>query len=169
MSTKLAPRNDGARHHHARHWFTAFVDTRRRLLLILMGVATLIPLTSALCVDSRWLVQQDGRHSRCARRPMTTLHATPPNGGRSSSSTARESATHVEWEPLTELQRRIEDGVHYEHWPDDDDVYDEDSRVESEVEPERVQGVFFGYRVTREDYERLRSADPNEPETYYDI
>ena len=97
--------------------------------------------------------------------PMTTLHATPPpnNANGRSSSTARDSAAHVEWEPLTELQRRIEDGVNYEHWPDDEafrgDFADED-------EPERVQGVFFGYRVTKEDYDRLKSADPDDPDTF---
>lgn len=31
------------------------------------------------------------------------------------SPTARESAVIVEWEPVSELERRIEDGVHYEH------------------------------------------------------
>lgn len=99
---------------------------------------------------------------------MTTLHASTP--GRSSS-TARDSAIHVEWEPLTELQKRIEDGVYYEHWPDDEEEFrrvpDSSSDADdSEEEPESVRGVFFGYRVTKEDYTRLKSADPNEPDSY---
>jgi hypothetical protein len=97
---------------------------------------------------------------------MTTLHATPPpnNANGRSSSTARESAAHVEWEPLTELQRRIEDGVNYEHWPDDE-AFRGDCFAD-EDEPERVEGVFFGYRVTKEEYDRLKSADPDDPDTF---
>lgn len=104
---------------------------------------------------------------------MTTLHATPPpnNANGRSSSTARDSAAHVEWEPLTELQRRIEDGVHYEHWPDDETFGDSRTHdVANEDEPERVvEGVFFGYKVTKEDYDRLRSANPDDPDTAFDI
>ena len=45
-----------------------------------------------------------------------------PWGSRGSSTgvpsrTACEGAVNVEWEPMSELDRRIEDGIHYEHIP----------------------------------------------------
>lgn len=155
MSTENNARRVGVTCHD--QWV---VRARRVTLTMFMGVLTLLPLVSAFSMGR----MEATVHSRCTL-PMTTLHATPPpnNANGRSSSTARDSAAHVEWEPLTELQRRIEDGVNYGHWPDDEafrgDFADED-------EPERVQGVFFGYRVTKEDYDRLKSAHPDDPDTF---
>ena len=86
------------------------------------------------------------------------------------SRTACESAVNVEWEPMTELDRRIEDGVNYEHLPSTANErqtsrknrhsgsanaknYDnEDDDIPSS------RGVFVGYRVTDDEYNRLKSA-----------
>ena len=131
------------------------------------------------------------------------------SSNRRSPKTAMESAILVEWEPISELERRIEDGVHYEHFPDFEHVFgseeamrlrkraaeardarnsrrrsgvggggggsggggttidmatnDAFGNVEMEDEDvERVQGVFVGFRATKEETDRLRSADPNE-------
>ena len=53
--------------------------------------------------------------------PLCAVH---PGWGASRgvpSKTARESAYACEWEPMTELERRIEDGINYEH-----SLYNED-------------------------------------------
>mmetsp|Transcript_19663 Transcript_19663/g.48341 ORF Transcript_19663/g.48341 Transcript_19663/m.48341 type:complete len:138 (+) Transcript_19663:141-554(+) len=78
------------------------------------------------------------------------------------SKTARESACNVEWEPMSELERRIEDGIHYEHIPNH---YSQNhgnpySRTASKDGVPYSQGVFVGYRMTEEEYGRLKSADP---------
>jgi hypothetical protein len=75
--------------------------------------------------------------------------------GPSSSKTARESAVNVEWEPMTELERRIEDGVNYDHF---DYTNARDGRAE--CDGPTVQGVFCGYRYTDDEYDRLKSAHP---------
>jgi hypothetical protein len=80
------------------------------------------------------------------------------------SKTARESAFNVEWEPMTELDRRLEDGVNYEHMPSQAHKRRsgtkgyQDSSVDDETPSAR--GVFCGYRCTSEEYDRLKSADP---------
>lgn len=92
--------------------------------------------------------------------------------------TACESAVLVEWERMTELDRRIEDGFRYEHDPD---LY-HSSYMGSERQSSSPRGrtdaashkqggvdalpcrraVFVGYRTTPEEYGRLRSASPTE-------
>jgi hypothetical protein len=92
--------------------------------------------------------------------------------------TACESAVLVEWERMTELDRRIEDGFRYEHDPD---LY-QPSFMGSERQSSSRRGgtstasqkhggvdalpshraVFCGYRITSEEYGRLRSASPTE-------
>ena len=53
-----------------------------------------------------------------------TSHNSHNNAGQSQRhKTAMEGAILVEWEPISELERRIEDGVHYEHFPDFEHVY----------------------------------------------
>lgn len=107
------------------------------------------------------------------KRASSALYVAPNNGR--SSSTARDSAIHVEWEPVPELQRRIEDGVHYEHWHEyhgtegnsHKEAVGDDGGAEEAVTC--VKGVFFGYRVTPEERSRLKSADPNEPDATYEI
>ena len=126
-----------------------------------------------------------------------------------------EGAILVEWEPISELERRIEDGVHYEHFPDFEHVYgsEEAQRLrkraarartarraerrrsgggggggggwtggagdqvrsadgantigdgvadDDDANLEAAQGVFVGFRVTEEEVDRLRSADPDD-------
>ena len=100
-----------------------------------------------------------------------------------------EGAILVEWEPISELERRIEDGIHYEHFPDFEhmrqqartarrrsggggsgrvDANQVDSTTDhvngnvdgDDANLESAQGVFVGFRVTKEEVDRLRSADP---------
>ena len=80
---------------------------------------------------------------------------------------AMESAVLVEWEPVSELERRIEDGILYEHWP----VSTTKTRVSSQkaaglgedsIYMNKITGVFCGLRVTNEEYMRLKSADPKD-------
>ena len=110
------------------------------------------------------------------------------------SRTARESAVIVEWEPVSELERRIEDGVHYEHYdPSLEYGSEEKARIRKEWKKKMsnkhdneyrsskqsnnkwgfngwngnknikaVDGVFCGFRVTQEEIDRLKSANPNE-------
>jgi hypothetical protein len=92
--------------------------------------------------------------------------------------TACESAVLVEWERMTELDRRIEDGFRYEHDPDHYQSSFMRSRRQSSSQPGGTcrasqnhggkdalpchRAVFFGYRTTPEEYGRLRSASPTE-------
>ncbi len=92
-----------------------------------------------------------------------------PWGSRGSSAgfpskTACESAVNVEWEPMSELDRRIEDGIHYEHIPgryESQRQYHKAKRIADteEDDPEPVRAVFCAYRYSEEDYNRLKSAD----------
>jgi hypothetical protein len=104
------------------------------------------------------------------------LFAIPPPsggswGGGKRDKTAIESAVNVEWEPMTELDRRIEDGIHYEH-----DEHEQLSKF-FKFPPKQSRrksamgggedipvsrGVFYGYRYTPEEYNRLKSADPKD-------
>lgn len=82
------------------------------------------------------------------------------------SKTARESACNVEWEPMSELERRIEDGVSYEHIPQPLYKRKKDrsrqTRTASMDNIPSTQGVFCGYRYTEIEYDRLKSADPSQ-------
>jgi hypothetical protein len=57
---------------------------------------------------------------------------------------------------MSELDRRIEDGINYEHIPA------EANRRQKELDDEipSARGVFAGYRYTSDEYSRLKSADP---------
>ena len=114
----------------------------------------------------------------------------------------------MEWEPISELERRIEDGIHYEHFPDFEHMFgseeaqrlrkqartarrarrrsggggggggsgwvdtdqvdstkdyvnaDNGMEGDDDAHLESAQGVFVGFRVTEEEVDRLRSADP---------
>jgi hypothetical protein len=101
-----------------------------------------------------------GNNLRLHRRMTTALFARR-------SQTARESAVRVEWEPVSELERRIEDGIHYQHWPEKRRQYHQKADPDAPIR----QGVFCGYITTQEDYKRLKSADPddNEAFNYYSI
>ena len=104
-------------------------------------------------------------------KTTTSLSAMPqssaPWGARGMpSNTARESAFNVEFEPMTELERRIEDGLNYEHIPLDKSKYDSVGNVRTEKHQTEsipsARGVFAGYRFTQEEYDRLKSADPSQ-------
>jgi len=159
---------------HEKHWFVFLLVRARHLLLL--GAVVSLPLVSSFSMNPHLLVNSHlGAVSVMNdRKTLLSLHATP-NGARSSSSTARDSAVHVEWEPVPELQRRIEDGIYYEHWRDHETHGGSSSRVDANdadggaEEIASVQGVFFGYRVTREEYTRLKSADPDDLMDDYDI
>jgi hypothetical protein len=108
------------------------------------------------------------------------MHSSSAWGSRRSSTgvpsrTACESAVNVEWEPMSELDRRIEDGVHYEHMPhhhDSQNQHQKESRLPGchskakrivdsgdDDDSNRVRAVFCAYRYSAEDYNRLKSAD----------
>jgi hypothetical protein len=91
------------------------------------------------------------------------LFAISPGGSGKRDKTAIESAVNVEWEPMSELDRRIEDGVHYEH------DYCKSSQKQqrkfaTKEEMPVARGIFCGYRCTPEEYGRLKSADPKDRE-----
>jgi len=104
-----------------------------------------------------------------SRHTTSSLSAMPsgsqPWGSRSvPSKTARESAFNVEWEPMTELERRIEDGIHYEHIVNthvSQDGLPRSKRLQEDDDNDipRHRGVFAGYRFSEEEYNRLKSAD----------
>jgi hypothetical protein len=81
----------------------------------------------------------------------------------------------AEWEPVSELQRRIDEGIHFEHWDESGGGPGRHKRAHNfkahrgPTSGVSVKGVFFGYRVTKEEYSRLKSAHPDEPETDYSI
>jgi hypothetical protein len=82
------------------------------------------------------------------------------------SSTARESAVLAEFERRSELERRIQDGFTYDHFPEMSDSYvnsnqSTGSRFHHDDAPS-ARGVFCGMRTTQEDYNRLRSANANQ-------
>ena len=81
--------------------------------------------------------------------------------------TAMDSAVLAEWEPVSELERRIEDGILYEHWPvtrTKAKVSNQKSAAigEESMYLNKISGVFCGLKVTTEEYTRLKSADPSD-------
>mmetsp|Transcript_26598 Transcript_26598/g.57019 ORF Transcript_26598/g.57019 Transcript_26598/m.57019 type:complete len:167 (+) Transcript_26598:166-666(+) len=108
-------------------------------------------------------------------------HSSSAWGSRSSSAsvpskTVCESAVNVEWEPMSEMERRIEDGIHYEHVPNHyhqpqepnkkrgrmPGCHPKAKRIVDEEEDGPSNGaraVFCAYRYSDEDYNRLKSAD----------
>ena len=106
-----------------------------------------------------------------SREKGLELLAIPPHSGggsawgqqrRAPSRTARESAVTVEWEPRSELERRIEHGVNYEHFDHQTRQVQNggsDTASSKNPGPPPVRGVFCGYRCTAEDYGRLKSAN----------
>lgn len=105
--------------------------------------------------------------SRPMAMTLSALHtASGPWGSRNvPSRTSRESAFNVEWEPMSELERRLEDGVNYEHLPAIDQAYQIRKPKTSEGKDDGIplrRAVFVGYRYTEDEYNRLRSADPTQ-------
>jgi hypothetical protein len=107
----------------------------------------------------------------CTRKRTTLFSSTNPTSSNNNhsprkgilSSTARESAVIVEWEPVSELQRRIDEGIYYEH--DSDlafkNIYQRSQEGEKQDGPSN-KGVFCGYKITPEETTRLRSANPQD-------
>lgn len=80
------------------------------------------------------------------------------NNFKGRASTCREGAVIPEFEQVSELQRRIDEGMHYEH---EERYYDvQEETVFEEVTS--VKGVFCGYRGTPEEKSRLKSAHPHD-------
>ncbi len=80
------------------------------------------------------------------------------------SSTARESAVIVEVEPISELERRIEEGMNYKHFSEENKEKDGRHRDMPSNE-ESARGVFVGYFVTSEERTRLKSANVIDEDT----
>ena len=128
---------------------------------------------STWCKDRKhWNIIGTESGSRPRTRKGTTLFSstnpTSSNNNPSSrkgilSSTARESAVIVEWEPVSELQRRIDEGMYYEH--DSDLSFKNEYKTPHSAgnlnDPSK-KGVFCGYRTTPEEITRLRSANPGD-------
>lgn len=97
--------------------------------------------------------------STCIRQ--TPLHLSIPWSSRRS---AREGAVLVEWERVSEEEecmiRRYAEQQQYAR-QDHTTRQNQDQHIE-DIDVVH-QGVFCGYKVTKEDYIRLRSADPDEP------
>ncbi len=94
------------------------------------------------------------------------MHSTPW-GSRGSSAgvpsrTACEGAVNIEWEPMSELDRRIEDGIHYEHRRNHYESHSKTRRIDDAKDDDDsppVRAVFCAYHYSEEDYNRLKSAD----------
>mmetsp|Transcript_23793 Transcript_23793/g.70309 ORF Transcript_23793/g.70309 Transcript_23793/m.70309 type:complete len:184 (-) Transcript_23793:141-692(-) len=119
---------------------------------------------------------------------LTPLHATSNSGFRSGGAGAGPSPSTVmdssavldpEWETVSELQRRIEEGSQYEHWPEfgsdaarrrRTEAADAKSRREASTRnaDPSTRGVFCGFVGTEEERRRMRSADPSDDLTGID-
>jgi len=79
----------------------------------------------------------------------------------------------LDWERRTELERRVDDGSHYDHFMDfycrdktknaatkDGGPHDKKPNREDDDDPSTptLPGIFCGYRFTEDERERLRSA-----------
>ncbi len=96
-------------------------------------------------------------------------HAQP-----TTSFTARESAVLVDWEPVSELDRRIDDGMLFEHdktttssskshqrsHRDRNNHQHSSSNHQDSAATPTFRGIFCGYRMTSYEYQRLKSAHP---------
>ena len=67
------------------------------------------------------------------------------------------ASTILEWERRAELDRRVEDGMDYVHFPETT-VNRQWHQRRADDDIPRVQGVFCGYKTTAEEYNRLKSA-----------
>ena len=108
--------------------------------------------------------------SRASRTSLDAASMSSNNGhfGQKnfSTKTARDSAVIAEWEPVSELQQRIEDCINYEHWSLDsmEGVASNPGIHQSlnEEEIHRCQGVFCGIKVSPDERKRLKSANLND-------
>jgi len=99
--------------------------------------------------------QHINRHRQTQSRSRSqALFAHAGNDKRNKSNTTREAAVIVEWEPVTlsELERRIGEGINYK----------KSREKEGDIHEDRHQGIFCGYKVTKEEVSRLKSANPDD-------
>jgi len=143
------------------------------------------PIASLLCLQlfiggAESFVGNSARTS--AAKTALSAYNTPPSGGANGawgsrgsgsgvpSKTACDSAMNVEWEPMSELDRRIEDGVHYEHIPNFYNQLNEEQhrmpgchskakRMDDFDDAPGVRAIFCAYRYSDEEYNCLKSAD----------
>lgn len=74
--------------------------------------------------------------------------------------TDRQSSSLRDLDRISELDQRIEDGIHYEHGQDDTYSYNRHCKtIETDDSIPTARGIFCGYRCTHEDYRRLKSAN----------
>ena len=97
-----------------------------------------------------------------------------------------ESAILVDWDPVSELERRIDQGKEYEHWPEKKYYHGSSSSSSSFAkgsnsssskrkgigdmdEEGTVRGVLFGLRTSSYERARLKSANPESASPDYSI
>eukprot|EP01083_Nonionella_stella_P200146 733268_1 len=97
-------------------------------------------------------------HAASPRRQSTTNRQYGQNLN-IPSNTARDSAVIAEWEPVSELERRIEEGMHYQHFVEDEFEEEHSDTNNTPWNGNNVNGVFVGYSVTAEERSRLKSAN----------
>jgi len=143
-------------------------------------ILLLVAVTAVLCVESEAFspLNNDSTGIGKPPKPFGSSVATPVDGGtstkftgRNGAQTARESAVLVEWERMSELDRRIEDGANYEHFPHELSSSHSKRKCARTTASRKtagrdgfeiVDGIFCGYKSTNEEYNRLRSADPKQ-------
>lgn len=156
-------------------FIVAFILTPLLRSTLVTGLTNLNnhPFSKSSFLDSTYLSAVPSSSSTSSSSASSSPGHGGPRGPRSafSKNTARESAVNVEWEPMTELERRIEDGVNYEHIPSQrKQAYHHrhhrqhhvadggQGQVDNDGIP-TARGVFCGYRFTQEEYNRLKSAN----------
>ena len=100
----------------------------------------------------------------------SSLSASSPSWNRDHYVSRRESAIFVDWDPVPEVQRRVDLGIEYEHWPERQKMdyqkgYQKKrviANVISDDNVEIVPSAIASLRVTKEERERLKSAHPEE-------
>lgn len=101
-------------------------------------------------------------HDPCIGKPPAFIDAEVVKTAK----TRVESAVLEEWERMSELERRIEDGMYYEHELQSPRRQQRKEYATPKDDADAAKGIFCGYRTTDEDYSRLRSADPRERSPY---
>lgn len=113
-------------------------------------------------------------HESCRPRYTVSLKVSSQSSSSASSAnrdlftSRRESAVFVDWDPVPEIQRRIEQGIEYEHWPENHEMGDGmkyHNKFGDDAPGDGIQcvrGVIASLRGTNEEKSRLRSAHPDE-------
>jgi len=123
------------------------------------------PTTTSL-MDSATTQRNGTTSSHTSSSRKGSQSTTPGQKNGILSSTARESAVTAEWEPILELQRHVEEGNYFGRSHECGGNQIHDNRCEEKDKIEVVKGVFVGYRVTKEECLRLRSANPDDFSNY---